>query len=236
MPRVCTICSHPKRVEIDKLLIDGRPFRRIAAQSGVTEQTLRRHKRNHLVDALAATVSARKQRRGKSAKVTRREDAQVVEHAELAVQKQIDVMRHLFTNVERFTLLLDAVDKWLRDPDNPNRYDISPRADEIEVVYEDAALEGKRRKHKLSELLRRLEGIGVWPDRVTWRQADRCELLLKTGEGLKSQLSLYVDIIDKLRQVEQIDRFHTAVLDAINEVAPDVREAIEVNLRRRLPA
>lgn len=59
MPRRCTVCIHPERVEIDLQLVRGEPFRRIAAQRHVTEQSIRRHKTEHLPTALARAHEAR---------------------------------------------------------------------------------------------------------------------------------------------------------------------------------
>ena len=52
MPRVCTICTHPQRDEIDQAILAGQPLRRIAPRYGVTETSLRRHRDNHLAKAL----------------------------------------------------------------------------------------------------------------------------------------------------------------------------------------
>lgn len=44
MGRNCTICSHPRGVEINKMLHDGVPLRKIAEQFGVSSGSLHRHK------------------------------------------------------------------------------------------------------------------------------------------------------------------------------------------------
>jgi len=52
--RQCTICNHPQRVEIDKALVAGVAYRRIAAEYGVSDGSLRRHKRNgHIAEQIA---------------------------------------------------------------------------------------------------------------------------------------------------------------------------------------
>jgi len=49
MPRVCTVCAHPKRSEIDRTLVAGEVSnRRIASQYGMSERAIRDHKANHL--------------------------------------------------------------------------------------------------------------------------------------------------------------------------------------------
>lgn len=42
----CTICAHPRRKEIEAALGAGQSNRRIAAQFGIIETSLRRHKKN----------------------------------------------------------------------------------------------------------------------------------------------------------------------------------------------
>lgn len=58
MPRACSICSHAEREAIDRALTESTPNRRIAAQFGVTEQALRRHKAGHLPAALVNATKA----------------------------------------------------------------------------------------------------------------------------------------------------------------------------------
>ena len=48
MTRVCTVCTHPHRAEIDKAAISGTPNRRIASQYRLSEIAVRRHKNDHL--------------------------------------------------------------------------------------------------------------------------------------------------------------------------------------------
>lgn len=59
MPRVCTVCTHPDRLEIDAALVarvDSN--RRIAARYGVSENAIRRHKAEHLPEALVKATEA----------------------------------------------------------------------------------------------------------------------------------------------------------------------------------
>jgi hypothetical protein len=43
VPRTCTICTHDQRAEIDKALVERRPFRHIAARHSVSTSALVRH-------------------------------------------------------------------------------------------------------------------------------------------------------------------------------------------------
>jgi hypothetical protein len=55
MPRICTVCTHEDHEMIDRLIVDGFPNRRIAAQFGLSEQSVRRHKKNHFPATLQAS-------------------------------------------------------------------------------------------------------------------------------------------------------------------------------------
>lgn len=47
MPRVCTVCINPERGRIDKMLLDGEPYRSIAKHYSLSEAAVYRHK-SHL--------------------------------------------------------------------------------------------------------------------------------------------------------------------------------------------
>ena len=52
MPRSCSICTHPQRDAIDAALVAAQPNRRIAAECGVNEASVRRHAAAHLPRSL----------------------------------------------------------------------------------------------------------------------------------------------------------------------------------------
>lgn len=58
MGRPCSVCTHPKRLEIDRALVAGEPLRAIARRFGVSKDALRRH-REHLPTYLARATEAR---------------------------------------------------------------------------------------------------------------------------------------------------------------------------------
>ena len=60
MPRRCTVCTHPRREEIDRLLVArGGTFRDIARQFRVGKDALFRHYDDHLPEALAKAEGAK---------------------------------------------------------------------------------------------------------------------------------------------------------------------------------
>lgn len=48
MSMACSICNHPKRLEIDRALVAGKSYQMLANEYGVDWQALRRHKQDHL--------------------------------------------------------------------------------------------------------------------------------------------------------------------------------------------
>ncbi len=58
MPQPCTICTHPNRAEIDRLVVSGEPNQRVATKFGVTESAIRRHRAKHVPVKLAKAQAA----------------------------------------------------------------------------------------------------------------------------------------------------------------------------------
>lgn len=217
MPRVCTVCTHPDRPAVDMALVNHRPYRNIAAQFRLSASALVRHHDDHLPATLAAAKRA--------------EDAAAA----------IDVMADLRRCFERVNLLFDACDRWLRDADDPTRYDIGPRAAELLVTYEQA-YEGSdkvsRRKAPLSALLARVEGLpGVAVALVESKHADPRELVLKTADRLRSQSELLARLIGDLDDRPQIVlmqapewlQIRATLLDALRP-HPEARGAVVASL------
>jgi len=58
-PRVCTVCLHPERSDIDALLVAGTPsLRNIAERFGISATALHRHKQDHLPQELVRAQDA----------------------------------------------------------------------------------------------------------------------------------------------------------------------------------
>lgn len=58
MPPKCSVCTHPNRAEIDRALVAGEAFRKIAERSGTSSTALHRHKSEHLPKRLAKAAEA----------------------------------------------------------------------------------------------------------------------------------------------------------------------------------
>ena len=58
MPRVCTVCVHGQRAEIDCALVAGEAFRYVAERFGTSATALFRHKAEHLPTAMVQAQAA----------------------------------------------------------------------------------------------------------------------------------------------------------------------------------
>lgn len=138
----CKTCSHPKRKAIDARLsaVPRQPISRIAREFGLPETTLARHKKVHLPAPLQVVIDR---------------------HAKLEEEtREMDVLASLGRMVNRAESMLAASDEWLRDPANPEKYNLDPRSSEVWIVWQPHG-GGPRQKARLSELLERIETISL---------------------------------------------------------------------------
>jgi len=185
MPRVCTVCAHEERAAIDRAVVGGTACREVAALYRVSADAVERHAAKHLPKMLVEARYAA-------------EEA----HA-------LDVMEELGRCFQRVNLLFDACDRWLRDADDPTRYDIGPRAGDILVTYDEPGPKGKpvRRKEALDRLLARVEaaGEGLTVERWESKHADPRELVLKTAQQLTGQTQLLAKLLGQLDERPQVN-------------------------------
>lgn len=217
MSRTCSVCSHAKRAEIEAALLAGESFRHIAAQYAVSTSALQRHKASHLPAHLA-----------------RAQDAADVAQAD-------DVMAQLRLLFKRVNLLFDACDRWLRDADNPEQYDIGARAEDIDVTYWEPGANGKpaKKKAKLSTLLQQVQGqrAGFALELVETKHADPRELVLKTAARLQGQLELLGKLLGELDERPTVNvlvlpewaAIRGAMVKALRPY-PEARQAVAVAL------
>lgn len=215
MPRVCSVCAHAKRNEIDAALVKGEAYRNIAERFRVSLGALHRHGAEHLPAHLAKAEQARE------------------------VAAATDIMGELQRCFERVNLLFDACDRWLRDADDATRYDIGPRSEDVTVTYSETSEGGKtvRRKEKLSVLLERVSGSGRTVEWGETKHADPRTLVLKTAERLQGQTELLAKLMGELDERPQINvalsaewmSVRTVLLEALNPY-PDARAAVAQRL------
>ena len=61
MPRLCSLCTHPERLDIDKAIIAGLPYRDISGRFGVSKSAVERHAGEHVAPAIARASTLRDQ-------------------------------------------------------------------------------------------------------------------------------------------------------------------------------
>jgi hypothetical protein len=215
MPRICTVCAHTDCHAINRLLAAGESTnRRIATQHGVTESAIRRHKDGHIPVAMVTAQQVK------------------------AEENALDVMKELKRCFTRVNLLFDACDDWLRDADDPTRYNIGPRAEELMVTYL-VMVAGKpmRKKAPLSQLLDRLEENGTDVHGWESKRADPRDLVLKTADRLRQQTELLAKLLGELNEQPQINvlvapewlQVRSVLLDAL-ALYPEARASVAARL------
>jgi hypothetical protein len=175
---VCKVCSHRDREAIDRALVEGESAPKIAAKyRRLSDDTVRRHAENHLPARLVLATDVRA-----SADATR-------------------VIAQLERCLERVNLLSDACDRWLRDPDDPTRYDIGPRAEDVKVTYLEKNGGAKliRKKARLSVLLQKVAKVAPGVELVETKHADPRVLVLAASKRLAGHLELLARLVGQLK-------------------------------------
>lgn len=185
MPRVCKVCQHERQHEINLAIAKRVPERTIADRYHLSKTGVHAHKVRCLPLEVSRTEAARRYRNSES------------------------LLRFLETMVEYSRKEMEACDRYLQDPDNSLRYDLGPRAEDIEVIYLDypmredengeqviAGLPTKR-KARLSELLKKTgQPVSSWQ----WKIADPRELVLKAAMTAKANLELLAKLIGLIKE------------------------------------
>lgn len=161
------------------------------------------------------------------------------------VSNQNDAISQLTLGLGRVNLLMDACDAWLRDPRNPERYDVGARAEEVEITYEveittASGKQVQKRKKRLTDLMACLEGHDEdgarfcgWKHGET-KRADPRELILKTVGESRQTVGAMTELAKLLADMRAMQEWREVVLNAVGKVAPDVRDAIIGEIRSSL--
>lgn len=217
-PRHSVIDSHPQRDEIVRDIVAERSMREIAETYGISRSSVSRFK-NSMVD---------------------REVGKVRLENELEFQADNEgIIEELGKAMASSRKMLDACDRFLQDPEDPDRYDLGPRAHEIQVQY---LVPGKRgpikKKATLQELLDEVHGAeGRAVQKVEYKTADPRKLVLQTSETITRHLDLAAKITaamresnDRLADEQELSKLQRIILEATKD-NPEARKAIEDALR-----
>lgn len=200
--RKCTVCTHKKVGHINKQLAEGVSFRNILERTGLTLGALHRHTENCL-----------------------KLDLQTV-HEEKKVEQAFDFAAELNRLYAKANKMVEAIERWLVDPENAEEFDIGPRDVEILVVYLDhndlnEHRKPRRKKGTLADLLDRAEAGNITVQGVASMAMDNRKLYLEAFKTLNDRL-------------EQMAKFHglfvqktenTVNINVTRVVEPDALEA-----------
>lgn len=209
MPRKWEVEFHPQRQRIVKALIKGQSLRDIAGRFGISKSALSRYLNKKLLPAVAR------------------------EQARKELRDVGDFLKAVGEAMDRVQKMYDACDEYLQDPDDPSRYYLGPRAEEVEVAYLRQE-EGQtfKLKDNLYNLLEKALQENQKLIHVKWKHADPRKLLLDTALTLNKQLELLAKIRGMVQDI-QINiqnmpvwvQLKQLILDA-TAGHPDVRKSI----------
>ena len=140
----------------------------------------------------------------------------------------VNAIEILTRAIERESRVSDACDEYLRDPDDPTRYDVGPRASELNVIYEDYEMGADdkpiviKRKDTLQAIINHCEeklGIGIKV--VETKHADPRELVIKAHAEIRQTVDSMAALLDKLFNARVIRLMREAVIKEIDAVEPE---------------
>jgi hypothetical protein len=193
----CKICLHPCRQQIDHAIAKRVPDTVIAAQyeNAFSTITLASHRTECIRHALVAAESA------------------------MRVERGIDVKALIFENNSIYQRAKRACVRWLTSVDDPDEFDLDPRATEIEVVYldhGDCDERGKptRKKAPLQELLSKIElGAGYEVRSHYDKSVDVRRYVLDVLSGERDDLEFYAKLMGLLQKERENENDERAKFD-----------------------
>ncbi len=249
MARRCSVCTHPQRTEIDKLLINSGVLRDIAVPYHLSASAVHRHKKSHLAISLLQLPLLNSGSAREALELREAEQAGQTMEITAAAQVRLgkeggrarDVLAELNQCFSRANLLFEACDRWLRDPENPERYDLNPRAEDVFVTFVEQDGEGNarvRRKKRLSLLLEEVKGMRAGAEILTveTKSADPRKLVLDAIAELRQLTGLQLQIFESLNDIRHVAEFQEEVLRCVEEVSPELRREILRKLETRRQA
>lgn len=224
--------ADPRIREIEsKLIARDNSLRELADEYGYSPATLSRHRRK-LPGTLAelAAKQARLKRLEENniplSEITKADDA-------IATIDGHALLEQLGVFYERIKKIGDAAHEYLQDPDDPEKYNLSPRAEEVIVTIEDESSTGrpKRVKMTLQEAID-MTGRNVIESRT--QSNDPRMLLFRGIQSVQQSMGLFMQYAAELRQqgADDITKHKdfaavmTAVFTAI-EPYPEATEAVK---------
>ncbi|CAN5278559.1 hypothetical protein BH10ACI1_BH10ACI1_26160 [soil metagenome] len=185
--RKCSICSHEKVKQMNSLINRGQlSFRAISRHfcgNDSMRDALRRHTENCLKLELGALIKDNR------------------------IEQAIDYRKERAEAMHRVKKMVEACEDWMTDPADAQKFTLAPRADDLQVVYDDwnVMFQGKptRKKTMLSELLEDLHrDHNIQAVKIINTQMDNRKVFLEALKNLDTKL----DAIAKTEGLYQQDR------------------------------
>jgi hypothetical protein len=146
----------------------------------------------------------------------------------------IDAMAELSKNLRVANKLQAACDEWLTDADDPEKYEVGPRAEEVIVTYSVPTPKGFRKeKATLAKLLEKAKPPGFIETTET-KHADPRELILKTAAEVRQTINTCAELAKLLADIRVMVAFREATLAEISKADPDAADRIREAIRRSL--
>jgi hypothetical protein len=215
--RKYTVETHPERDKIIKAICKGdQTFRAIAGQYGISKSTITSYVNGKFYQKVVAEAAKRDEKIGQS------------------FLSRIEQVMH------RMQKLYDACDEYLTDPNNPEKYDLTPRACEIDVKYRTVEPDTDKmitRTEGLQTLLEKLDGQGYQPWEIKMKVADPRKLIIETAKAITPQLELMAKIEGLVKEnvsvsINQYWIDIKAIILKATEKHPEVREKIVKELEK----
>ncbi len=143
MPQKCSICTHPKRHEIEAAVVQGLSLRQVVEKfKTCSTASVSRHTKRCVAKAIQQVRTAREQVIDEKAKHSVEViHKRVAEQASVTMQTVTTIENELARSFTEVNKLADALDDYLEDPDSPGTYTLDPRADQAMIVWEELEAE-----------------------------------------------------------------------------------------------
>jgi len=201
--RPSTIEHHPQKQLIDEAICSGEKQKIIAARFGITPAAITRYIQNAFA---RDKVRADQERQ---------------------VSSGTFILANMMKMLDTLEKMREALVEQLQDPDDPSKFNLSPRADEIEVTYDTIrTIDDKvmRQKDTLQNLLEQVRaGTPHEIVSINIKTMDLRKLLLDTVDGVAKQMQLWLNTELAASSV----RTDEAIRTILNEFIPLLLEEAE---------
>jgi hypothetical protein len=188
--RKCTICIHNQVGQINSLVAEGVSFGDIAGRYDLKTSSIHRHTVNCLKQEIQALVQQKK------------------------IEQAFNFEAELQTLYKKALEMHSAIDAWLRDPENTNQINITPRDSELVIVYDDYTrmFMGRptRAKARLSDLLELLSTVA---------QKEAIAIQSTAVDNRKLYLDAFKTLNDRLEQMAKFYGVYQNPRDNVNNAS-----------------